>query len=407
MAAAGLLLLGLVVAWGALVLRVKTAKGTIVLENVPADAVVEIDGDRITVTPTVGEPLKIEAPAGKHGLVVRRGDLVLLVESVTLEAGKPFKHKLTARIEPPVLERAGRIDLSPNATQRPAGGPAVKGASSQEPIKNSIGMMLMLIPDGEFLMGSPATDKDADKNEKPQHRVRITRPFYLGVYEVTQAQYKAVMGNNPSYFSANGEGNKSVAGQSTEMYPVENISWLDAVKFCNKLGEMEGRGVFYEIDGENVHVPDWNRPSYRLPTEAEWEYACRANAPTVTRYSFGDDPASMGEFAWYQGNSGGRTHPVGWKRPNDFGLFDMHGNVWEWCWDPYGEGYYQESREDDPRGRLDGAAVRVIRGGCSGVYDLRGWYAGPHQARSAFRWSLPVIRNGSLGFRVARVQSGR
>ncbi len=282
-AAAGVSLLGLVVAWAALVLRVKTANGTIVLENVPADAVVEIDGDRITVTPTVGEPLKIEAPAGKHGLVVRRGDLVLLVESVTLEAGKPFKHRLTARLEPPVLERLGKIDLSPNATQRPDAVPAVKTPSSQDSITNSIGMTLNLIPAGEFMMGSPDNDKNAGSEEKPQHRVRITWPFYLGVYEVIQAQYKAVMGNNPSYFSANGGGKGSVAGQSTERYPVENISWLDAVKFCNKLGEMEGRAAFYEIDGENVHVPDWNRPCYRLPTEAEWEYACRANAPTVTR----------------------------------------------------------------------------------------------------------------------------
>ena len=132
-----MLLFGLVVAWAAVVVRVKTANGTIVLENVPADAVVEVDGDRITVTPTVGEPVMFEAPAGKHGLVVRRGDLVLLVESVTLEAGKPFKHKLTARLEPPVVERPGKIDLSPDATQRPDAVPAVKTPSSQDSIKNS------------------------------------------------------------------------------------------------------------------------------------------------------------------------------------------------------------------------------------------------------------------------------
>ncbi len=121
---------------------------------------------------------------------------------------------------------------------------------------------------------------------------------------------------------------------------MEQVSWLDAVKFSNRLSEREGMAPFYEVDGEKVSVPaDWNRPGYRLPTEAEWEYACRAN--TATRYSFGDDAASLGEFAWYNGNSGGTTHSVGEKRPNGFGLYDMHGNVWEWCWDGYGAGYYK------------------------------------------------------------------
>ena len=173
---------------------------------------------------------------------------------------------------------------------------------------------------------------------------------------------------------------------------MENVSWLDAVKFCNKLGEMEGRRPFYEIEGEKVRVPDWSRPGYRLPTEAEWEYACRANAPTVTRYSFGDDAASLGEFAWHQGNSGGKTHPAGEKRPNGLGLFDMHGNVWEWCWDLYGEGYYKESREDDPRG-FDGGSARVFHGG--------GWDCGPRFVRSAHRGlNSPGFRYGNHGFRL-------
>jgi formylglycine-generating enzyme required for sulfatase activity len=318
---------------------------------------------------------------------------------VTLEAGKPFKHKLTARLEPPVVERPGKINLSPDATQRPDPVPAVKTPSSQESIKNSIGMTFELIPAGEFLMGSPENHKDAEKHEKPQHRVQITRPFYLGMYEVTQAQYEAVMGNNPSYFSASGGGSDSVAGQSTDRHPVENVSWLDAVKFCNKLGERDGRPPFYEIEGENVRVPDWSRPGYRLPTEAEWEYACRANAPTATRFSFGNGEASLVEFAWCKGNSGGKTHPAGVKRPNGFGLFDMHGNVCEWCWDGYGEGYYKESREDDPRGP-DGAAARVRRGGS--------WHGGPRYSRSADRIAAgPVGWLNRLGFRVARDQSGR
>ena len=405
-AAAGVLLLGLVVASAAVVLRVKTANGTIVLENVPENAVVEVDGDRITVTPTVGEPLKIDAPAGKHGLVVRRGNLVLLVESVTLEAGKPFKHKLTARLEPPVIERPGKIDLSPNTTQRSDPGPPVKTPSSQDSITNSIGMTLKLIPAGEFMMGSPGNDKDAGIEEKPQHRVRISKSFYLGVYEVTQAQFK--MENNPSAFSPNGDGKDKVAGQSTDQYPAEGVSWFDAVLFCNKLSAKEGRRPFYEIDDKDVRVPDWNGPGYRLPTEAEWEYACRANASTPTRYSFGDDAAQLGEYGWFQFNSS-RPHPVGRKKPNGFGLHDMHGNVSEWCWDWYGEGYYKQSREDDPTGPAPALAPglwRLIRGGSSDF--------GPNLVRAASRnWGepsapykngdgSPVYRDMHVGFRLAR-----
>jgi formylglycine-generating enzyme required for sulfatase activity len=274
------------------------------------------------------------------------------------------------------------------------------GSIAPELITTRIGQIkLKRIPAGSFLMGSQDDDKDAANDEKPQHRVRITRPFYLGVCEVTQAQYEAVIGDNPSYFSANGGGKEKVAGQSTDRHPVETVSWLDVVKFCNKLSEMEGRPAFYEIDGEKVRVPDWNRAGYRLPTEAEWEYACRGNVPTITRYSFGDDAGSLGEFAWYDDNAGGKTHPVGEKRPNGLGLFDMHGNVYEWCWDGYGDDYYKQSAEDDPRG-LDGASSRVRRGG--------GWYSNPRHARSAVRyWNEPGLRYFDLGFRLAVVQSSR
>jgi formylglycine-generating enzyme required for sulfatase activity len=131
------------------------------------------------------------------------------------------------------------------------------------------------------MMGSPDDDKDADPDEKSQHKVRITKPFYLGIYEVTQAQYKAVMGNNLSGFSPTGGGSDKVAGQSTGQHPVENVSWQDAVTFCNKPSAREDRKPFYKIDGNEVRVPDWNGPGYRLPTEAEWEYACRAHASTL------------------------------------------------------------------------------------------------------------------------------
>ena len=154
---------------------------------------------------------------------------------------------------------------------------------------NAIGMQFKLIPAGEFMMGSPANDRDKQVDETPQHRVRTTKPFYLGVYEVTQEQYEKVMGKNRSNFK----------GLSL---PVETVSWEDATEFCKKLSEMDA-----EYD-------------YRLPTEAEWEYACRAG--TSTRYSCGDKLDS--DYAWFRDNSSRQAHPVGEKRPNAWGLYDMH-----------------------------------------------------------------------------------
>jgi formylglycine-generating enzyme required for sulfatase activity len=240
-------------------------------------------------------------------------------------------------------------------------------------VTNSIGMKLVLISAGEFLMGSAkADDPDAYEDEQPRHRVRISQPFYLGQTEVTQGQYRAVTGHNPSLFKASDD------------LPVENVSWNDAVAFCEKLNAMEKGSLAGAI--------------YRLPTEAEWEYACRAGS--TTRYSFGNDAASLGEFAWYFENTGGKTHPVGQKRPNAFNLFDMHGNVYEWCQDGYQADYYRESPAADPPGPSR-AWDRVIRGGC--------WDDLPRYARSAYRFRYtPGFQIHNLGFRLARarVQSG-
>jgi formylglycine-generating enzyme required for sulfatase activity len=195
---------------------------------------------------------------------------------------------------------------------------------------------------------------------------------------VTQAQYEAVMGNNPSFFTANGRGKDRVPGQSTDRHPVEQVVWLDAVKFCNKLSEREGIAPFYEIDGAKVTVADWNRPGYRLPTEAEWQYACRAN--TSTRYPFGDDAARLGEYGWFSGNSGDKTHPVGEKRPNGFGLYDMLGNVSERCWDAH----------DEP----------------SHMYSGRVYCGGDWGARSVCR-DAGDCAAGTIGFRLALFPSVR
>jgi formylglycine-generating enzyme required for sulfatase activity len=182
---------------------------------------------------------------------------------------------------------------------------------------------MVLIPAGEFLMG--------DELEKPAHRVRITKPFYLGKYEVTQEQWRAVMGNNPS----NSKGPKN---------PVEQVSWDDCQMFLKKLNADFARG----------------KGRFALPTEAQWEYACRAGS--TSDYCFGDDKSQFGDYAWYRANSGDTTHPVGEKRPNDWGLYDMHGNVGEWCADLYDKSYYAGSVTDDPMGPATGSD-RGCRGG--------------------------------------------
>ncbi len=236
-------------------------------------------------------------------------------------------------------------------------------------ITNSIGMKLVLIPPGEFTMGSPRElikeelttpgiedwYKDRLPGEGPQHLVRISRPFYFSEYLVTQEEYQRVMGTNPSEFSATGNGKGKVAGEDTRRCPVENVSWNDALEFCRKLS----------------NLPDEQSAgrTYQLPSEAQWEYACRAG--TTGRFSFSpggsvvpgeSENNRLCDYGWFDGNSDGRTHTVGEKMPNAWGLFDVHGNVWEWCQDWYGKDYYAESPMDDPTGPLVGT-YRVCRGG--------------------------------------------
>jgi formylglycine-generating enzyme required for sulfatase activity len=236
-------------------------------------------------------------------------------------------------------------------------------------------MKLVLVPPGEFMMGSPESDEDASVREQPQHKVRITQPFYLGVTEVTQGQWESVMETRPW------EGEKYVK-EGTD-YAATWVSWEDAQEFCRKLSETEG-------------------VAYRLPTEAEWEYACRAGTTTV--YHFGNDESDLGDYGWFEDNAADvgeeYAHQVGLKKPNAFGLYDMHGNVWEWCQDWYAEDYYANSPTDDPQGPSEEGSYRVDRGGS--------WYGAARLCRSANRsWYDPSDRYGSLGFRVARSPSGK
>jgi len=219
-------------------------------------------------------------------------------------------------------------------------------------------MELVLIPAGEFMMGSPPGESERSDDEGPQHKVGISKPFYLGKYEVTQAQWKAVMGGSPSKFKG-------------DELPVEQVSWEDSQRFCRKLAEKVGHEI-------------------RLPTEAEWEHACRAGSTTA--FCFGEGSDELGGHAWYANNAGKKTRPVGGKRPNAFGLYDMHGNVWEWCQDWYAKSHYGSSPPEDPKGPSSGDG-RVLRGGA--------WSVNPAFCRSALRyWYAPGSRNGDIGFRV-------
>ena len=230
---------------------------------------------------------------------------------------------------------------------------------------------LVEIPAGEFEMGSEHHASD----EKPVHRVRITRAFCFGKTTVTQGQWWSVMGTRPWL----GQDYVKEGADVAASY----VSWDDAVEFCARLTK-------FEQSSGTLH----GNQQYRLPTEAEWEYACRAG--TTTRFSFGDDESRMGEFAWFDGNadSAGEqyAHEVGKKKPNPWGLHDMHGNVWEWCSDWYDKKYYAQSPAVDPKGP-DAGSYRVIRGG--------GWDDFPINCRSARRYfGTPARRDGVVGFRV-------
>jgi formylglycine-generating enzyme len=292
-------------------------------------------------------------------------------------------------------------------------------------IDNSIGVKLVLIPAGEFMMGGQesaeelveafaAYKRKAEffKDEYPRHRVRITKPFYFGKHEVTVGQFRSFVdeagykteaendgqgGWGYNLQSGQCEGRKpqfnwlNTGFTQSEDHPVINVTWNDAVAFCQWLSRKEGK-------------------TYRLPTEAQWEYACRAQ--TATRYHNGDDPAALPEvantldakgrttfphvqeLAFLPGDKPSFTMPVGGKNPNQFGLHDMHGNIWEWCADWYGADYYSKSPVDDPTGP-DAGGQRVRRGGA--------WNSFPLWARASFRnWNTPQSRCVNLGFRVVR-----
>jgi len=256
------------------------------------------------------------------------------------------------------------------------------------------------INSGTFLMGSPAGEPG--RLNEPQHLVKLTKGFYMGKYVVTQEQYQAVMGSNPSNFKS-----AAAAGEIQEKRPVEKVSWYDAIVFCNKLSMKEGLTPVYTISVStdpavwgivptasdtawNAVQANWNANGYRLPTEAEWEYACRAG--TITAYNTGDSISN--DTGWYLDNSTMKTHEVGKLPANKWGLYDMHGNVYEWCWD--WRATYTGEDQIDPKGP-DSGTSRIFRGG---AYPGEG-----KDLRSAFRggdYQPGDNTHSGIGFRVVR-----
>ncbi|MCX6906990.1 MAG: SUMF1/EgtB/PvdO family nonheme iron enzyme, partial [Verrucomicrobia bacterium] len=326
----------------------------------------------------------------------QRESVTVISQGQPLQPSEPPRQEVTASVTPPApvappaqlapaTPSAPVADSAPRTPQSavpPAIAPfdAAQARQHQEawakhlqvPVEmtNSIGMKFVLIPPGEFLMGSTPEERDraldeASKvvkgrfypdripGEVPQHRIRITKPFYLGVFEVTQEEYEQLAGKNPSQFAASGKQAAKIARMDTRRFPVEEVTFDDASQFAGRLSERA-----------QEKSAGWK---YRLPTEAEWEYACRAG--TATRYHFGDDPSLLGDYGWFLGNSDHRTHPVGEKRPNAWGLHDMHGNALEWCQDWFSTTYFAESPADDPPGPSSGS-VRVERGGTPILYPV-------------------------------------
>jgi formylglycine-generating enzyme required for sulfatase activity len=220
-------------------------------------------------------------------------------------------------------------------------------------VRTKSGVVMIQLPGGWFTMG------DENEVDAQPHKVYVSA-FYIDKYLVTQEQYQKVMGGNPSRWKAS-------------MNPVEQVRWSDAARYCNARSRLEGLQPCYDL---KTWECNFDADGYRLPTEAEWEYACRAG--TKTTYFFGNDPSKLRDYAWFEENSGGQPRPVGQKLPNPWRLYDMCGNVWQWCNDFYGVDYYQESPQQNPKGPKTGDN-KVVRGGA--------WKLSAQSCRSGYRYN--------------------
>ena len=320
-------------------------------------------------------------PGGVNALMMD-GSVRFIADDIDLSVWHAIHSNETREVEVP-----SHCD-PPNVASRklpPSPTPKHEPEGQQRPtITNSIGMRLVLLPAGEFTMGLPDVGQNSDvpeigvPPEVPPHKVRLTKDFYFSAFEVTQAQYEYVMGENPSWHSKGGGGEGQVYGQDTSNFPIENISWTDAVKFCCCLSELPEE----KAAGRR----------YRLPTEAEWEYACRAgstapfNAPCTHHPN---DPDGFNVF--FYGEEGFPLAEVGSYHPNPWGIYNMRGNAWEWCQDWFGWDYYVNSPTDDPQGP-DYGVFRTIR--------YADWRLTGHSCKHTKVQCEPWVKNGFVGFRV-------
>lgn len=360
----------------AIIFFMRTKDGLIRVEINDPEIEVAIKGTDI-VLKQADQGTDVKLSAGDHTIIVQRGDFTFETDKLVLKRGDTVTVKvelLAGQVQVhqgdmllgqgPLPEQIIRPDAEPQIGSGWHGWPAEapppaiapfdaeQAKKHQEawakyldvPVEytNSIGMKFILIPPGEFTMGSTkdqlnvalngvtdSTWANMIKSGAPQHQVILTQPIYLGVNEVTQADYQKVMGINPSHFTPMSRGKEAVAGMETTNHPVEGVTWNDAAEFCARLSEQEELKPFYFRDGETITPREGT--GYRLPTEAEWECACRAG--TTTKYWFGDKDEDLMPNGWFQSNSVGRTHAVGELKANPYGLFDIHGNICEWVQD--------------------------------------------------------------------------
>ncbi|MCX7046264.1 MAG: SUMF1/EgtB/PvdO family nonheme iron enzyme [Candidatus Sumerlaeota bacterium] len=344
--------------------RIGTAMGTpyyMAPEQHDSAAEVDARADLYSIGVIAYELLTTRIPMGRHAPASRlRSDLPGGVDdwidkAMAYDRDDRFN---SARAMREALDKISASPLSASPLSVPAAAPSIiipKEQNYSEDLGNGVRIDMIWIPAGTFQMGSNQND-----TEKPIHSVELDG-FWLGKYPVTQAQYQAITGQNPSNF-------KSASN------PVEQVNWDEATEFCRRISQKTGK-------------------TYCLPTEAQWEYACRAGANG--KYCFGDSESQLGEYAWFDGNSESQTHPVGQKKPNQWGLFDMHGNVLEWCADWYGA--YTAEKQRNPSGPGSGE-YRVLRGGS--------WFNTPVLCRSAYRsYNTPDYRLIFIGFRLARTKN--